>query len=260
MVERNYSLIFEKRNLSNIASFFRLDFSGLESLNRYCRSLDRNGKSGDRAYLFDNDQDTFNTSANTLSFDMTHWLSDADEPPEELLPISMYLFHRIDEQLDGRLTALYLDEGWQFLNQPYWRKKLDEYLVTWRKRNAFIVFASQLPDKVAASSLGPALIQGSATNLFLANPKAQEADYRGAFKLSQREFELVRSLSPQSRYFLMKQGHDAAIARFNLQGLEKYLAVLSSNEQSVRRCADLRQLHGENPTDWLSHFYEETTS
>lgn len=257
VVERNYGLSFEKRNLSTITSFFRLDFTGLASLSRYCRSLDRNGKSGDRAYLFDNEFDSFNTEANTLGFDMTHWLSEAGEPPDELLPISMYLFHRIDEHLDGRLTALYLDEGWQFLNQAYWQKKLDEYLATWRKRNAFIVFASQLPDKVAASPLGPALIQGSATNIFLANPKAHEADYRGAFKLSQREFELIRSTPLQSRYFLMKQGFDAAMARFNLHGLEKYLAVLSGNDQSVQRCAQLREQVGDDPALWLPHFYNE---
>lgn len=258
VVERNYSLPLEKRNLSAIASFFRLDFSGLESLSRYCHSLNRQGKKGDRAYLFDNTSDSFNAHTTPLGFDMTHWLSEVGEPPEELLPISLYLFHRIDEHLDGQLTALYLDEGWQFLNQPYWQKKLDEYLVTWRKRNAFIVFASQLPDKVAASPMGPALIQGSATNIFLANPKAQEADYRGAFKLSPREFELIRSTPLQSRYFLMKQGHEAALARFNLHGLEKYLAVLSSNDQSVQHCAELRKQHGDDPACWLPYFYEET--
>ncbi len=260
VVERNYSLPLEKRRLSTIASFFRLDFSGLESLSRYCRYFDRNGKSGDRAYLFDNEVDSFNSQTHSLGFDMTHWLSDVGEPPDEFLPISMYLFHRVDEHLDGRLTALYLDEGWQFLNQPYWQKKLDEYLVTWRKRNAFIVFASQLPDKVAASPLGPALIQGSATNIFLPNSKAQEADYRGAFKLSQREFELIRSTPLQSRYFLMKQGHEAAIARFNLQGLERYLAVLSGNDNSVQHCTQLREQYGNDPAGWLPHFYQEAES
>ncbi|HYF98322.1 MAG TPA: hypothetical protein VD770_05005, partial [Coxiellaceae bacterium] len=257
VVERNYSLPLERRNLSTIASFFRLDFSGLESLSRYCKSTNRNGKSGDRSYLFDNEQDNFNTSASSLGFDMTHWLSDVGDPPDELLPISMYLFHRIDEHLDGRLTGLYLDEGWQFLNQPYWQKKLDEYLVTWRKRNAFLVFASQLPDKVAASSLGPALIQGSATNIFLANPKAQEADYCDSFKLSQREFELIRSTPIQSRYFLMKQGHEAAMTRFNLQGLEHYLKVLSGNDRSVQRCTELRNQFVDDPACWIPHFCQE---
>lgn len=260
VVERNYSLPEDKRNLSNIASFFSLDFGGLDALSRYLNTPSRTGKQGDRAYLFDNSTDNLKLDAKTMGFDMTHWLNDVGDMSEELLPISMYLFYRIDECLDGSLTGLYLDEGWQFLNQPYWEKKLGEYLVTWRKRNAFVFFATQLPDKVAKSSLASALIQGSATNIFLPNPKAEAQDYIEGFKLTNREYEIVKNNSIQSRYFLIKQGNDAAVARINLNGLDKFLKVLSGNDNTVAICNQVIKEVGHDPKVWLPIFYQRVLS
>ena len=254
VVERNFSLPMDKRNLSNITSFFPLDFSGMEALSRYLRLPDRTGKAGDRAYLFDNDEDELNLNADALGFDLTHWLSDSGQSPDELLPLSMYLFHRMEASFDGRLTGIYLDEGWQFLQQPYWKEKIQEFLVTLRKSNVFLFLATQLPDKLAESSLSSALIQGAATHIFLANPKAREEDYINSFKLSAREFDIVRQASIQSRYFLIKQGQEAAVGRINLNGLEDYLAVLSGNEKSVQLCEGVRHEVGQHPADWLPVF------
>ncbi|TAK77637.1 MAG: VirB4 family type IV secretion/conjugal transfer ATPase [Gammaproteobacteria bacterium] len=256
VVERNFTLPFAKRNLSNISSFFRLDFTGLEALSRYLRLPDRTGKSGDRAYLFDNEVDELSFEADMMGFDMTHWLSDAGESPEELLPISMYLFHRIEGSLDGRLTAIYLEEGHQILGKPYWSPKIEEFAVTLRKLNAFLFMATQLPDKLAASSLSSAFIQGAATHIFLANPKAREEDYIHHFKLTKREYNIIKNHTIQSRYFLIKQGQEAAVGRINLQGLENYLAVLSGNQKTVQLCEEIRAEVGNDPAKWLPIFYE----
>lgn len=256
VVERNYTLPFEKRNLSNISSFFPLNFSGHDALSRYLRLADRTGKSGDLAYLFDNEEDQFNLNADTIGFDMTHWLSDTGGTPEELLPISMYLFHRLEESFDGRLTGIYLEEGWQFLQQDYWKEKIEEYLVTLRKYNVFLYLSTQLPDKLAKSKIASALIQGSATTIFLANPKASEQDYIESFKLSQREYEIIKNFDIQSRYFLVKQGHEAAVGRINLQGFDNYLSVFSGNIKSVELCERICAEHGNDPEIWLPHFYE----
>lgn len=255
VVERNFSIPFELRNLSNIASFFRLDFNGLTAFSRYTRLPDRTGRCGDRSYLFDNETDSLNLNNDMLGFDMTHWLSSANETPEELQPISMYLFHRIESNLDGRLTLLYADEGWQLLTSPYWYKKYEEFMVTARKQNLCLLLASQLPAKLAASPIAGALIQGTATQLFLANPKAEEADYMGSFKLIRKEFDIIKNTSPQSRLFLIKQGHEAAVVKFNLTGLEPYIAVLSGNEKSVALCQQIRSEVGDDPKEWLPVFY-----
>lgn len=257
VVDRNYSLPFTKRNLSNAASFFRHDFIGLDALSKWLRLPDRTGKSGEYAYLFDNPTDTLNFDNNTIGFDMTYLLgADGERKKDILAPVMMYLFHKIQLGMDGTLTGVFLDEGWQFLNHPFWIERLSEYYVTWRKLNGFLFFATQLPDKVAKSQLSSELIQGSATNIFLPNPQAEEKDYIDSFKLTKAEFNFIKTANPQSRYFLLKQGHDAAIIKLDLGNMDKYLAVLSGNKETVSLCDSLRSNLGDNANLWLPQFYE----
>lgn len=257
VIDRNYSLPRNKRNLSNISSFFRLDFTGLGALSKWLRIPDRTGRVGEYAWVFDNDEDTLHLIDATMGFDMTHLLgTEQDEKKDLLIPISMYLFHRIDRSLDGRLTGVYLDEFQQFLGNRYWEQKIESYQVTWRKENAFQFFATQLPDKVAKSPIASAIIQGAATLLLLPNPKAEEEDYMGSFKLTRKEFEFIKNSSLQDRYFLFKQGHEAAIMKFDLTGMQKYLAVLSGNKLTTTICDELREKLGSDPNSWLPAFYQ----
>ena len=47
-----------------------------------------------------------------------------------------YLFHRIEDRFDGRLTLLIVDEGWLALDDPGFAAQLREWLKTLRKKNA----------------------------------------------------------------------------------------------------------------------------
>ncbi len=123
-----------------------------------------------------------------------------------------------------------------------------------------MVFATQSPGKVVQSPLRDELIQGSATNIYLPNPKAEEKDYIEGFKLSHREFEIIKNASIQSRLFLVKQGHEAAIGRLNLSGMEDYIAVLSGNKDTVVLLDEIRTEVGDDPTIWLPLFHERRKS
>lgn len=254
VVDRNFTLLKSSRNLSTLTSFFKTDFAGLENLHRWLAKPDSRGKVGDYAYLFDNEQDTLSLDGNTLGFDMTYLLGQIGE--DALTPVMMYLFHRIEQALDGRLTGIYLDEAWQYLKHLYWVSKIDECQVTWRKLNGFIVFATQFLDTIAKSPLSSALIQGSATNLYLPNPMADEQDYMGSFKLSAREFNLVKNSSIQSRQVLVKQGHESAIIKFDLSGLEAFIPILSGTKATVELGERIRAEVGDDPKIWLPLFNE----
>src|SRR6202012_1677500 len=54
-----------------------------------------------------------------------------------------YLFHRIEDRLDGRPTLLIVDEGWLALDDPGFAAQLREWLKTLRKKNASVIFATQ---------------------------------------------------------------------------------------------------------------------
>lgn len=268
VVERNFTLPFEKRQFSNIASFFTQSFTGLNAFSRYLRFVDQSGKPGDLAYLFDNPTDLLNLNNDTIGFDLTHWLKDHGEPPAELLPLSMYLFHRMEETFDpdnnpeNRPTGIYLDEGWQFLQHPYWSLRIQEYLVTLRKMNVFLLISTQQADRIAHSPIASSLLEGMATKIFLMNADAKPEHYQGAFSLSDRELEIVqedlhRCSLNGTRYFLIIQQRGAAIAGLNFQGIEHFLSILSTNSASGQRVESLRTQWGDDPTEWVPIFLSE---
>ncbi len=250
VIQRNFTLPPDKRRLSLLVSFFPNDFP-LETLFPWLQ-----GESPGRlAYLFDNPVDALSLKPKMLGFDMTHLLD--HESQAVVFPVLLYLFHRIEALFKGDLVGIYLDEGWQYLENPYWKEKLKAYLPSLRKKNVYMVFATQSPGTVANSTLRDELISGSATNIFLPNPKASREDYCDAFKLSEREYDFIKNTAHQTRQFLIKQGRESAVGRLDLSGLERYAAVLASNQQSLNLLDTLIQKTGGDPDIWLPLFYEE---
>ena len=179
------------------------------------------------------------------------------EPGPVFIALSMYLFHRIEQSLTGQLVSIFLDEGWQYLKHRYWTDELIRWLPTLRKRNAHVVFATQSPKSVITSELSSVLLDNCATQIYFANPQAKSDDYRLGLNLTEREYHCIKTISPQSHYFLYKQANDSCLLRFPLSDLSGYMRVFSSTTESVKRCHRLMATHGENPNNWLPQYMEE---
>ena len=163
---------------------------------------------GERAWLFDNAEDTTDLAARVVGFDMTQILDD----PAVRTPAMMYLFHRVEERLDGSPTIIVVDEGWKALDDEVFVRRIKDWEKTIRKRNGIVGFATQSAQDALQSRIASAIIEQAATQIFMANPKAQEADYVGGFGLSAHEFELVRSLPDSAHCFLIKHGNESVVA------------------------------------------------
>jgi len=211
---------------------------------------------GERAWLFDNADDTLDIDVATIGFDMTQILDDA----VSRTPAMMYLFHRVEERLDGTPTIIVVDEGWKALDDDVFVARIKDWEKTIRKRGGIVGFATQNARDALDSRIGPAIIEQAATQIFMPNAKAQEADYRGGFGLSAHELELVRSLPDTSHCFLVKHGNDSVIARLDLTGLDRILTVLSGRESSVRLLDGLRAVHGDDPAGWLEPLLAAVTA
>ena len=203
--------------------------------------------SGERAWLFDNEVDTLDIGARSIGFDMTQILDDA----VSRTPAMMYLFHCVEERLDGTPTIIVVDEGWKALDDEVFVARIKDWEKTIRKRGGIVGFATQNARDALDSTVGPAIIEQAATQIFMPNSKAQPFDYRDGFGLSEHEFDLIRSLPDTSHCFLVKHGNDSVIARLDLTGLDRILTVLSGRESSVRRLDALRSQLGDNPANWL---------
>ncbi len=201
---------------------------------------------GEHAWLFDNQRDALDLRATTLGFDMTELL----DSPRLRTPAMMYLFHRIDERLDGEPTMILIDEGWKALDDPVFAARIRDWMKTLRKRNAIVGFATQSARDALDSSIASAIVEQTATMIFMPNAKAREEDYCGGFGLTAHELDLIRQLPAHSHCFLVRHANHSVVVRLDLGGMPDLLTVLSGREASVRRLDIVRGAVGDDPARW----------
>jgi type IV secretion system protein VirB4 len=121
-----------------------------------------------------------------------------------IVPALVYLFNLVDKMFDGRLALLILDEAWLFLKNETFSAKIGEWLKVLRKKNVFVVFATQDVADVEKSPLKTTIIQQCLTKIYLADPAALTAgmiDVYRAFGLSDSEIELIAESQMKRDYF-----------------------------------------------------------
>jgi type IV secretion system protein VirB4 len=247
-VDGNYKLDPKDRKLSNIVPFL-----GIEGAGSLATRISMWHSGGSHSTVFDNNTDVLDFSKyHIFGFEMAELLKDTTS----LGPVLLYVFHRINISLDGTATMIVLDEAWALIDNPIFAPRIKDWLKVLRKLNTFVIFATQSVEDASKSAISDTLIQQTATQIFLPNLKATQV-YRTAFMLSQREYILIKTTDPGSRYFLIKQGVNAVVARIDLKGMTNIINVLSGRADTVLMLNELRKEHGENPEDWLHLFYEK---
>ena len=202
---------------------------------------------GEHAWMFDNAEDRLDLTARVLGFDMTALL----ENPRLRTPTMMYLFHRIEERLDGKPTMILIDEGWKALDDEVFAARIRDWLKTLRKRNALVGFATQSARDALESRISTALVEQTATMVFMPNSRARPEDYCDGFGLTEHELALIRTLPAHSRCFLVRQPDASVVVRLDLSGASEVLTLLSGRESSVRRLDLLREALGDAPREWF---------
>jgi type IV secretion system protein VirB4 len=245
-----YAMPFETRRFSSILEFFDpTDPDGNAArFRKWCAG-------GSLGWLLDNPTDTIQLATGRhFGFDVTDFL----ENPETRTVTVMYLFHRMEQLIDGRRFILNMDEFWKMLMDEYFEAKALDAVKTYRKRNALALFGTQSPSDVLRSNISRQLIEQCVTQLYLPNAKATREDYIDGFKLSEREFDIVRKdmVEANLRGFLFKQGANATVCELNLRGFDDELAVLSGTSTSVELAERAIASAGDEPDDWLQAFHE----
>jgi type IV secretion system protein VirB4 len=207
---------------------------------------------GERAWLFDNAEDRIDLTQQVVGFDMTRVLDD----PIVRTPAMMYLFHRVEQRLDGTPAIIVVDEGWKALDDEVFTSRIRDWEKTIRKRNGIVGFATQSAGDALSSRIASAIIEQAATQIFMANPKAQAHDYIDGFGLTPHEYELVRTLPDNAHCFLVKHGADSVVARLNLTGERDLLTILSGRERTVRLLDEIRAERGDDPAAWIPRLLE----
>ena len=167
-----------------------------------------------------------------------------------------YLFHRIEDRLDGAPTLIIIDEGWLALDDEGFAGQLREWLKTLRKKNASVVFATQSLSDIDGSAIAPAIIESCQTRLLLPNERAIEpqitAIYR-RFGLNDRQIEIIARAMPKRDYYCQSRRGNRL---FELGLSEVALALCATSSKSDQ--AAITGVTAEHGRDgfliaWLRH-------
>lgn len=127
-----------------------------------------------------------------------------------VVPVLLYLFHRIEQRLDGRPTLLVIDEAWTFLMHGLFAEKIQSWLKELRKKNAAVIFCTQSLADINRSENRHVLYESCATKILL--PNAEATSEHGAecyldLGLNESEVEILAGAMPkQDYYYSSKRG------------------------------------------------------
>jgi type IV secretion system protein VirB4 len=244
-IAANFLQPLERRRLRYLVELFR-GHSRPTSDDLYARMRPWWG-GGERAWLFDNEEDKTGLTTQTVGFDMTAILGD----PVMRTPAMLYLFHRVEQRLDGTPAIIVVDEGWKALDDDVFVRRIKDWEKTIRKRNGIVGFATQSAQDALESRIASAIIEQAATQIFMINPKARAEDYIDGFGLSRHEYDLVRTLPDNSHCFLVRHGKHSVVVRLDLTGERDLLTILSGREKTVRLFDEIVSDTGPDPAAWL---------
>ncbi|MBB3965899.1 VirB4 family type IV secretion/conjugal transfer ATPase [Rhizobium metallidurans] len=247
----------EQRTIGALRTF--LNNTDPEGIAARLRRWERGGPLG---WVFDNVIEDigfgdFGGTGKFIGYDMTDFLDN-----EEIrTPLMAYLFHRVEQLIDGRRIIIVIDEFWKALQDEGFRDLAQNKLKTIRKQNGLMLFATQSPRDALISPIAHTIIEQCPTQIFLPNSRGNHADYVDGFKLTEREYELIaRELSVESRRFVLKQGHNSVVAELDLNGFEDELAILSGRTANVELLDVIRAEVGEDVKDWLPVFQQRRSA
>lgn len=222
--------------------------TGDNSLRLRLRKWIGNGALG---WAFDNPTDTQDFGRHRIfGYDYTEFLDD----PEVRTPILLYLLHLSESLTTGAPFIRVMEEFWKALLDETLTDEARKNLKTDRKLGALGVYVTQSPSDVLSSPIGKTIVEQCVTQIYLPNPRADATDYLEGFKVTQAEFELIRSLGETSRQFLVKQGHHSTLVRFDLSAMPDLLSVISGSLDNVRLLDEIRSQTGDDPQAWLPVF------
>jgi type IV secretion system protein TrbE len=156
---------------------------------------------GNFGQIFDADHDDVASSFWTM-IEMGQLMSMG---PAVIIPALEYLFHRVEAQFDGRPTLMIVDEAWLFLGHPVFASRLQSWLKTLRKKNVYVVFATQeVADATSKPELLSTILSACHTKIFLPDEEALTPAMSAAYQsvgLTAAEIEILAKAQKKRDYY-----------------------------------------------------------
>ncbi len=113
-------------------------------------------------------------------FEMSHLMALGQK---HLVPILLYLFHRVEQRLEeGTPSLLIVEEAWVTALHSLFGATVESWLRTLRKKNAAVVFVSQSVADVVNSPRHDIILESCPTKILLPNPEAESEHVRRLYE------------------------------------------------------------------------------
>lgn len=197
---------------------------------------------------FDNAEDDFELS-NFVAMEMGAIL----EIPILGIAILDYAFKRILMSLDGRPTLIEIEECWFMLSFPHLAEKIKDWLKTFRKRNAWVVFATQSLNDLQSSPIFSTIIDSIHTRIYLPNhnARAHYKLYNEIFGLNDNQIERIREARRKMDYYIVQP----EMSRMVVMDLPKSIvAVMRSNPEAIQ---SFKRHRASRSQQWRENYINE---
>ena len=189
-----------------------------EGLGHYCSG-------GPMARLLDSTSDNFGLS-DFMVCEIEELMNMGER---NLIPVLLYLFHRIEKSLNGQPCILVLDEAWIMFGNPVFRGKVREWLKVMRKFNCAVILATQSLSDAARSEILDVLAESCPTKIFLPNFEANNETQRGQYQalgLNSKQIYMIAQAKPKRDYYVVSR-EGRRLMQLALQ--RKTLAIIGSS-------------------------------
>jgi len=223
-------------------------------LGKWCRS-----ENGQYAWCLDSATNTFDPNASDIvGFDSTMLLEiggngEAHIGSEPILATLFYLKELMQKQ--SRLMATIVEEFWMPANFPLTQSIMKKTLKAGRLKGEFMLLNSQSPEDAINCDIFAAIVQQTATKIFLPNPEAEKEGYLKC-NMTAAEFEKFSALDKLSRTFLVKQSNNSCFAKLDLQGFDDFLPIISGTDEDILVVEKIREKYGKDCEVWIPKFQQ----
>src|SRR5215208_244226 len=151
--------------------------------------------------LLDANADAVGTGRHQV-FELKH-LMDMDD--RILVPVLLYLFRRVERQLDGSPTLIVIEELWAPLMRTVFSNRIRQWLLTLRKQNAAVMLVAHSLAQLDDVPARQVIIDSCPTRILLPNADAANTSNARLYQdlgLNDREVAIIAKAVPKRDYYV----------------------------------------------------------
>lgn len=172
-------------------------------------------------------------------------------------PFMDYAFFRINQKLDGKPTLIYIEECWYMLKDPTFAAKIDDWLRTLAKKNAFVVMATQSLHEIATSPIFASIIDNIKNRIYLPNADAyaHRQMYNEMFGLNDAQIDRIAAAIPKQHYYFVT----SSVSRMAVVRFPKEILAVVRSDSKAQKIFDRWHSQRETRPDWDEQYLKEVS-